>query len=462
MSKIKVVSYENLMSRKTGHPIELLLMEHKENQTCSVKMMSRMFPSNPELVFNMEQISLSSLEGRGVCPYCNVEKIEEMKSENSLELMLYGNLDGLDDLPYLLKLKFSAEPYRVKIDGEMLESSTEGKITAFNTCFMSHLFSDENHPPFEMARKSFAFFEGRGFSWTSDVERGQSEYHRGSDDGGPWIQLFKTRKFAQTGLSWSTSKEIVSLPLVGWVANDNSYMMTLASKNAYHVGIRWGPCLHSDVAAETDTRGNYPYFKSVVYIIPVNMDILMKMYKEDFDIENSWMHVSEDALWPYTPGILLGSFEGEDLNSCSVSQGTLTSYKSEGIWINSNLEKVAYPEGITEGKGSALWEIPAGKGEVILSRTLKLEGIHPITHISLDAVNRGKGEIEINVTVEADHQIITKKPFLLHYWANQRLLIPIPAMTKPENLNLSLRIRDREKPVRIVLDNIKGFTSCLK
>jgi hypothetical protein len=453
------MSEESFMPRKKDHSIELLLMEHKENQTCSVKMMSRMFPSNPELTFNMEQVSINSLEGRGAGHYCIVRKIEEKKSENSLELMLHGNLDRLDELPYLLMLKFSAESYRVKVEGEMLELPSGVKLTTFNTCFSSHLFSDENHPPFEMARKSFAFFEGRGFGWISDAERGRSEYHIGSDDGGPWIQLFKTRKFAQTALSWSTSKSVAVSPLVGWVANDNSYMITLASENAYHIGIRWGPCLHSDVATETDTRGNYPHFRSEVYIIPVNMNILMKMYKEDFDAESSWMPISEDALWPYSPGILLGNFEDKDLSSWSVNRGILTSYKSRGKWINGNLEKVAYPEGVTEGIGSAVWKIPAGEGEAVLSRHFKLEESHPITHIALDAINRSKREVEIDVTVEVDHKSVTQKTFLLHYWANRRLIVPIPAKTKPENLNLSLKIKEKEEPLRIVLDNIRGFAS---
>jgi hypothetical protein len=434
-------------------------MEYKENQTCSVKMMSRMFPSKPELVFNMEQVSISSLEDRGAHPYCKVKKIEEKKSENSLELMLQGNLDRLEELPYLLRLKFLAESFRVKVEGEMLELPPGIKLTAFNTCFSSHLFSDENHPPFEMARKSFAFFEDIGFSWISDAERGQSEYHTGSDDGGPWIQLFKTRKFAQTALSWSTSKSMAVSHLVGWVANNNSYMITLASENAYHIGIRWGPCLHSDVATETNTRGNYPHFKSEVYIIPANMNILMKMYKEDFDAESSWKPISENALWPYTPGVLLGSFEGKDLNSWNVDGGILTSYKSQGIWINSNHEKIAYPEGVTEGIGSALWKIPAGKEEAVLSRPLKLEESHPITHIALDAINRSKRDVEINVTIEADHKPITQKTFLLHYWANQRLLVPIPIKTKPKNFNLSLKIKQKEEPIMIILDNLRGFTS---
>jgi hypothetical protein len=211
------------------------------------------------------------------------------------------------------------------------------------------------------------------------------------------------------------------------------------------------------VATETDTRGNYPHFKSEVYIIPDNMNILMKMYKEDFDAERSWMPISEDALWPYTPGVLLGSFEGKDLSSWSVDRGILTSYKSRGIWINGNLEKIAYPEGVTEGIGSALWKIPAGKGKAVLSRLLKLEESHPITHIALDAINHSKREVEIEVTVEEDHKPITQKTFLLHYWANQRLLVPIPTKTKPENLNLSLKIKEKEEPLRIILDNLRGF-----
>jgi hypothetical protein len=418
-----------------------------------------MFTSKPELTFNMEQVSISSLEGRRAIHYCTVRKTEKKKSRNNLELVLHGNLDNSDELSYQLKLKFSAESYRVKVEGEMLEFPSDKKLTAFNTCFLSRLFSDENHPPFEMARKSFAFFDDEGFGWVSDAERGRSECHAGSDDGGPWIQLFKTRKFAQTALSWSTSKSVAASSLVGWVANDNSYMITLASENAYHVGIRWGPCLHSDVASGTDTRGENPHFRSVVYIIPVDMSILMKMYKEDFSAESSWTTISEDALWPYMPGVLLGSFEGKDLSSWSASRGTLTPYKSRGIWMNGNLEKIAYPEGVTEGTESALWEIPAGKGEAVLSKSIKLDGSRPFTHIALDAINRSECEAEIDVMVELDHRPIIQKTFLLRYWVNRRLLVPIQEKTKPENLGLSLKIRQKEEPLSIVLDNFRGFTS---
>lgn len=448
-----------VMPRKRDRQIELLLMGNEESQTCSVKMTSRMFASKPELVFNMEQVSVSPREGRGACPYCTVKKIEEKGTKNYLELVLHGYLDNRDELPYKMKLKFSSEPYRVRVEGEMTEFPSDVKITAFNTCFQSRLFSAENHLPFEMARKSFAFFEDKGFSWISDAERGRSEYHKGSDDGGPWIQLFRTTKFAQTPLSWSTSKSLAASPLVGWVANDNSFMMALASRNAYHVGIRWGPCLHSDIAAETGTGGENPRFRSSVYIIPADMSILLKMYKEDFGAESSLTTITEDALWPYTPGVLLDSFEGKDLDYWSVSRGTLTPYESQGIWINGNLEKVPSPEGVTEGKGSALWEIPARNGEAVLSRIIKLGRSQPFTHIALDAVNRSECEAEIDVLVEADHKPLTQKTFLLRFWANRRLLVPIPAINRPKNFGLSLKIKEGEKPLRIVLDNLRGFPS---
>ena len=55
-------------------------------------------------------------------------------------------------------------------------------------------FATENHPPFEMARQSFVFLEGKGFSWISDAQRRASEIH---DEEGPWIQCFRTKQFAQ-------------------------------------------------------------------------------------------------------------------------------------------------------------------------------------------------------------------------------------------------------------------------
>lgn len=440
-----------------GCPIELLLVEQVKNETCSVRMISNLFPSRPELNFNMEQICIKLNDDQYLLPYCNVTSIEEKRSENTLELVLRGNLNSLDNLPFLLKLKFTSEPLRVKIEGEMLELPSKVELAAFNTCFMSRLFSNENCPPFEMARKSFAFFEGKGFSWISDAERGRSEYHKGSDDGGPWIQLFRTAKYAQSSLSWSSSNDLASSPLVGWVANDGAYMISLASENAYHVGIRWGPCLHSDVAFEMDAEKTNLRFRSIVYITPADMDLLRKMYKEDFSVESSWMSISEDALWPYSPGILLGSFEDEDLKSWHFNEGTFKPYKSEGTWINGNLVKMRYPEGVTEGKGSAIWEVPAGKKEATLNRFLTFNGDCPITHIAFDAINHGEGDVEINVSIEDEHRVVAKKTFTIRYWANQRLLIPIHEKTKNSCLNLILKIREQEEPVKIVLDNLRVF-----
>jgi hypothetical protein len=68
----------------------------------------------------------------------------------------------------------------------------------------------------------------------------------------------------------------------GWVAKDNSYVIAAAGKNAYEVGTRWGPCLHSNMAAELDLSGAYLPFESRIYILPVDMDMLLRMYKDDF------------------------------------------------------------------------------------------------------------------------------------------------------------------------------------
>jgi len=111
----------------------------------------------------------------------------------------------------------------VKIEGEMLELPSKVELAAFNTCFMSRLFFNENCPPLEMARKSFAFFEDKGFIWISDAERGHSKHHKGGDDVGPWIQLLRTAKYAQSGLNWSSSNDLASFPLVRWVANNGAY-----------------------------------------------------------------------------------------------------------------------------------------------------------------------------------------------------------------------------------------------
>ncbi|MEM2130730.1 MAG: hypothetical protein QXZ70_09050, partial [Candidatus Bathyarchaeia archaeon] len=92
-----------------------------------------------------------------------------------------------------------------------------------------------------------------------------------------------------------------------------------------------------------------------------------------------------------------------------------------------------------------------------LNRLLKFNRICPITHIALDAINRSEGDVEIEVSIEAEHEVIVKRLFKVHYWTNRRLLVPIPKESKIDGLNIILRIKNREEPVKIILDNLRGF-----
>ena len=497
----------NPVPKKRGAAAPIELSWFVDNETLSVRMRSRMFSPQPELVFNMEACVIAvlpeatspptSFRARnpfGISiPFCSVKKVEEKKLDDGLELIIHGKLDNVDEMSFVLRLTFTVGSYRVNVKSEMLNLPRGVRLMALCPDLQCEQFATENHPPFEMARQSFVFLEGKGFSWISDAQRRASEIH---DEEGPWIQCFRTKQFAQDridvllraykedftrlyGRSLRGAEDVAASPIVGWVARNNAYMIAMAGKNAYEIGTRWGPCLHSNMAAELDTgRINLP-FEASIYILPVAMERLLRMYREDFaDGENSGLLLPEGALWPYTPGILLGSFEGEDLASWRVAGGKLTAYRSDDlvlsrsnepmrqdarrrVWItyqppvNGRRERVIYPEGVTEGKGSALWEVPAGDGKATLSRALRPS--EPVTHIAVDAINRGKGDVEIDVILEVDQTMRGNKVFLLHPSSNRRLLVPLLDKIGQEKVILFLKVNDRQQPARIVLDNLRGF-----
>jgi len=257
-------------------------------------------------------------------------------------------------------------------------------------------------------------------------------------------------------------EDVAGSPLVGWVAKDNSYIIATAGKNAYQVGTRWGPCLHSDVAAELDSKGNYVPLDTSVYIMPASLDGLLKAYREDFsDGRNPSLFLRKDALWPYSKGTLLGNFEGEELANWNATGGKLTAYRGNDLtphgrprwWAASGLRKPLYPEGITEGSG-ALWEVPAeGGGEATLTRMLNLS--EPVTHIGLDAINRSETEVEIGITISEGRERKANKIFLLHPSSNRRLLVPLSRKTGRKQVMVVLSMMDRRGHGRVVLDNLR-------
>src|SRR5262249_40607871 len=104
-------------------------------------------------------------------PFCPVDRIEDKKAADGLELVLHGKFDGGDDLPFALRLRVTGEPYRVKVEAEILSLPPGAKLLAFCPDLQCDQFANQNHPPFEMARQSFVFLEGKGFSWISDAQR---------------------------------------------------------------------------------------------------------------------------------------------------------------------------------------------------------------------------------------------------------------------------------------------------
>jgi hypothetical protein len=127
-------------------------------------------------------------------PFCMVKKADKTISKNGLELVLHGNFDNVVELPYVLRLRFIAEPYCVKCEAEMLSLPAGVELMAYCPDVQYEAFGAQNNPPFEMARQSFIFREGKGFSWISDAQRREAETQT---EEGPWIQCFRTTKFAQ-------------------------------------------------------------------------------------------------------------------------------------------------------------------------------------------------------------------------------------------------------------------------
>jgi hypothetical protein len=480
--------------------------------TCSVRMQSQAFPNKPEVVVNIEGCIVGVLSGAfppasvsrgdtnrvtnpfGVSvPFCIVKKVDEKRSKDNLELTLHGNFDKVPELPFVLKLRFVAEPYWVKCTAEILSLPPGVNLMAYCPDIQCEDFGAQNDPPFDMARQCFIFRKDKGFCWISDTERREAETQA---EEGPWIQCFRTERFAQDridallraykedfgqlyGRPFRETEDVAACPLVGWVAKSDNYIIAVAGKNAYEVGTRWGPCLHSNMAAEVNSAGAYLPLESRIYILPPDRHMLLSIYRDHFeDRLNAGLFFPRGTLWPYTEGTLLGSFEGEDLASWRAEGGKLTPYASDAIlttrsnepmrhdsrkrlWVNiiertdGRHERSIHPEGVTEGKGSALWEVLPETSEARLSRELKLT--EPLSHLALDAINRSQGDIEIQVIAESGRTLREEKLFLLRASSNRRLLVPLRTRVGPMNLTLLLKTKEHGAPTRIVLDNLRGF-----
>jgi hypothetical protein len=445
-------------------PIELSVARFYPGRTASVLLAPQNFAQKPEFTFNMEQVLVGSWD-KYTGPYCSASSIDVKGRDSGLTAVLRGDLDlgALEpgrQIPYALRLAFDAEPFRVRIRGEMLD--LDASLLGFTPCLYSLAFSRENHPPFEMARKSFMYFRDKGFTWLSDAERTRSEWHRDPpvDDGGPWIQLFVTEAFANVPAirDRMTLKETAVAPVAGWVANDDAYLVAIASKNAFQAGIRWGPCLHSDIACVESDQDRI--FETIVYILPVDLAMLHEMLKADWSLPPDALQVSEKAMWPRTIGRLLNGFEGDDIEAWSVSGGTLVPYKSERLWINGNLERVTYAEGYTEGKGAALWQIPPGGEETVLKGPLDASSDRDtsITHVAVDVMNRSMHDVQLSFIADLEAQRTSAQElYRLHPWANRRLLLPLPDGVMDLSGTVMVTVAASDQETRLVLDNLRFF-----
>jgi hypothetical protein len=323
-----------------------------------------------------------------------------------------------------------------------------------------------------MARRSFIVTQDHQFSWIADAERGPSELGNEGFEG-PWIQVFKTQEFANDEaagtilskhLPWhiaNTTKPVL-LPIVGWISYKGDYCIAMASDHAYQIGIRWAPCLHSDPRMVLPDGNELYEFRSVVYVLEPNTDMLMDMFELDFPEYSSFIMDSESQfLWPARYGILLDPMEGKSPGLWSAESGSISHYQSmdDLKWVFRYAKGPEVPEGIFEGGGSLFWETPSGMERATLSRSISTEnlGDKEYTHIGLEMVNRGSTAVDVHMTIQQDDRVISDKTITLHYRANRRLMAALNGFTPGERLEIALEVRTVNKPVRIVLDNLRIF-----
>ena len=431
--------------------------------TCSVDIISNLLTPPIKVTFDFEQLLIKPWldrwkgDRKWSAPRLDVEALESTKTTNRLDLTLRGNLHGHPELPYEAKVVVTASLHRVVFETEVLRLPAGVTATGLAPCLRHNGFSNENHPPFNVARKVFGFFKGRGLDWIADAKRQVAERQVNGEEG-PWIQMFDVD---QSNRPDRLNDTLVS-PLVGWVDDERQYFVATAGADAFQAGCRWFPCLHSNVLAPMPQNGRRR-FKNVVYVTPPDLKVLIGLFSEDFPEEDlSVFALSSEVLWPLShPGRLLGNFEGTDLKAWRFTAGKLGPYQSKRTWRSGTTSnRVLSAEGVTEGKASALWQLPRHSNAATLSREVNLHAPdgQRFTHLAVDAVNRGKAAVEVEATLAVTgNPVVVRRRYKINHETNRRLLIHAPQLLKTGDALLSLTITPKNEPVHLVLDNLRGF-----
>jgi len=434
---------------------------------CVVAMESPAVPADAAAGLHIEGV-FTSWGFERTWPFCHFDALEEQTDGRVLTCTGRGRLDQRDDRPFTLRLRCVAEPERVRFEGEFTALSDEMHMNSVCPCLSAPAFARTNHPPFEMARRSFIFSVGKGLRWISDAERIWGE-HQETEDG-PYMQLFPTadhlRDLAagkanrkRLPSSWGTPHETAAAPLVGWIGGDSEYLIAVGWENGYQTGIRWGPCLHCDPSTVLPTGEPTRRFRGVVYILPADLDALVERFVEDFgERYRKDLRRAPGALWPYRAGRLLDGMEGASLHEWRTAGSRVAAYESQNnLWTNGHTEQTFFPEGVTEGRGSMVWEIPAGEGEASLSRTVR--PTEALTHVALDAVHRGEEAADVRMSAQQRGREIGAETFRIHPGSNRRLLLSVKHCDGRSDVTIELITCGQGRPLRLVLDNLRGFTA---
>jgi hypothetical protein len=132
-------------------------------------------------------------------------------------------------------------------------------------------------------------------------------------------------------------------------------------------------------------------------------------------------------------------------------------------WVDSFSSGTAggagFPEGVTEGAGAMLWEVPAESEGAVIRRLLAPSetGTEPFSHVGVDVINRGEASPDVTVRVAQGERQLGKETFHLAQDANRRLLLPVSGHGPEEALQIEVSLPQMAQPLRMVLDNVRGF-----